>query len=116
MSLALLGPLGTPELLVILLVALLLFGGRLPDVARSLGKSFTQFKRGLRDVEDEIESSLRDEPGRQVGPPKDTAAWTPPAAEPSAASETPPAESAGEGSQSDPAQEPNSSSNREETS
>ena len=55
MSLALIGSIGTPELLVILFVALLMFGGRLPDVARSLGKSFNQFKRGLKDVENEVD-------------------------------------------------------------
>jgi len=39
--------LGWPELLVILLVILLLFGARkLPDLARSLGKSISEFKKG----------------------------------------------------------------------
>ncbi len=42
------------HLLVILAVALLLFGNRLPEVARSLGRAFNEFKRGLRDVDDEI--------------------------------------------------------------
>ena len=59
MSLGLLGPIGTTELVVILLVALLMFGGRLPEVARSLGKSVNQFKRGLKDVNDDM---TRDEP------------------------------------------------------
>ena len=51
---------GPTELIVILVLALILFGGRLPDVARSLGRSFTQFKRGLRDVEDEMHEVSRD--------------------------------------------------------
>ena len=38
---------GGGELLVILVVALMLFGGRLPDVARSLGRTVSDFKRGL---------------------------------------------------------------------
>jgi sec-independent protein translocase protein TatA len=42
------------ELLVIGAVAVLLFGGRLPSVARSLGKSLTEFKRGLNDLQDEV--------------------------------------------------------------
>lgn len=43
--------LGHGELMVILIVALLLFGTRLPAVARSLGQSFRSFKRGLQEVE-----------------------------------------------------------------
>ncbi|MEK7767212.1 MAG: twin-arginine translocase TatA/TatE family subunit [bacterium] len=40
--------LGFPELLVILVLALLLFGaGRLPDVGRSLGKAISEFKRAV---------------------------------------------------------------------
>ena len=37
------------ELLVILAVVLLLFGHRLPGMARSLGSGITEFKRGLKD-------------------------------------------------------------------
>jgi sec-independent protein translocase protein TatA len=42
------------ELLVIGGLAVLLFGSRLPSVARSLGKSMTEFKRGLNDIQDEV--------------------------------------------------------------
>ena len=52
--LSLLGGIGHWELLIILVVVLLVFGARVPDVMRSLGKGVTQFKRGLQDVEDEI--------------------------------------------------------------
>jgi len=41
--------LGMPELIVFGVIALLLFGKRLPDVARSLGQSITSFKRGMND-------------------------------------------------------------------
>jgi Sec-independent protein translocase protein TatA len=34
-----------------------LFGSRLPSVARSLGKSMTEFKRGLHDIQDEVRSA-----------------------------------------------------------
>jgi len=44
------------ELLVIGGLAVLLFGSRLPSVARSLGKSMTEFKRGLTDIQDEVRS------------------------------------------------------------
>src|SRR5436853_530594 len=42
------------ELLVIGGLAVLLFGSRLPSVARSLGKSMTEFKRGLHDIQDDV--------------------------------------------------------------
>ena len=41
---------GSGELMMILLVALLLFGGNLPEVARSLGRSVADLKRGLSDA------------------------------------------------------------------
>lgn len=43
-----------PELMVIMIIALLLFGKRLPDVARSLGKGVVEFKKGLKGVEDDV--------------------------------------------------------------
>lgn len=46
---------GPFELLIIGVVALLLFGKRLPDVARSLGSSLSEFKKGLRTIESEID-------------------------------------------------------------
>jgi sec-independent protein translocase protein TatA len=45
--------LGTPELVVILAIAFLLFGGKkLPEIGSGLGKAIGSFKRGLDDVED----------------------------------------------------------------
>lgn len=40
-------------------IALLIFGRRLPDVARSIGKSIVEFKRGLRDVKDDLDTQSR---------------------------------------------------------
>ena len=42
-------------------IAVLLFGSRLPGVARSLGKSFIEFKKGMRGIEDEIHDAVREE-------------------------------------------------------
>ena len=49
--------LGMQELLVVGIVALLLFGKRLPEVARSLGKSYTEFRRGLSDIQSQMNLS-----------------------------------------------------------
>ena len=52
---------GTPgvgELIVIGVVAVLLFGSRLPEVARSLGSSYQQFRKGLSDIQSSIKSDL----------------------------------------------------------
>ncbi|MEN8148488.1 MAG: twin-arginine translocase TatA/TatE family subunit [Planctomycetota bacterium] len=46
---------GMGELLLVLIVALLIFGGRLPEVGRSLGKGLTEFKKGLSGVKDMAE-------------------------------------------------------------
>ena len=48
------------EWIVILIVALLIFGKRLPDVARSIGKSLTSFKKGIHEAE-EVKDDLKKE-------------------------------------------------------
>ncbi|HOO16902.1 MAG: twin-arginine translocase TatA/TatE family subunit [Phycisphaerae bacterium] len=47
-------------ILLVGLVALLLFGSRLPEVARSLGRSLNEFKRGLNEINDEIDRAPKD--------------------------------------------------------
>jgi sec-independent protein translocase protein TatA len=47
--------LGAPEILVILVVGVLLFGKRLPDMGRYLGKSITEFKKGMKGLEDDVD-------------------------------------------------------------
>ena len=49
--------LGMMEMLVVMGVAVLLFGKRLPEVGRSLGKGIIEFKKGLRGIEDEFDLS-----------------------------------------------------------
>jgi len=48
---------GPFEIIVILVVALLLFGKRLPSVGRGLGKSIVEFKNGLKGVKDDVEDA-----------------------------------------------------------
>jgi len=51
-----LGSIGMPELILVLVIVLLLFGAtRLPQVARSLGKSIGEFKKGMREGQEELE-------------------------------------------------------------
>ena len=45
------------ELIVIGSIAVLLFGSRLPSVAPSMGKSVTEFKKGLRGIDEDIDTS-----------------------------------------------------------
>ncbi len=45
------------EMLIIGAIAVLLFGKRLPEVGRSLGKGIVEFKKGIRGIEDEIDSA-----------------------------------------------------------
>ena len=48
---------GPFEMAVFAAIALLLFGKRLPEVARSLGKGIVEFKKGVRGIEDEVNQS-----------------------------------------------------------
>jgi sec-independent protein translocase protein TatA len=52
-----LGMPGGAEWIMIAAVGLLLFGKRLPEVGRSLGKGIVEFKKGLKGVEDEVETA-----------------------------------------------------------
>jgi len=54
---AFLGFPGGPELLIVAFIALMLFGKRLPEVARNMGKGLTEFKKGIRGVEDDIQGN-----------------------------------------------------------
>jgi sec-independent protein translocase protein TatA len=54
------------EMLIVGVVAVILFGSRLPSVARSLGKSLTEFKKGMREFENEMHSAVYTEPPSRV--------------------------------------------------
>jgi sec-independent protein translocase protein TatA len=48
---------GAPELIVLLIIGVLLFGRKLPDVGRYLGKGIVEFKKGIKGIEDDVEGS-----------------------------------------------------------
>jgi sec-independent protein translocase protein TatA len=56
--------LGTPELIVILGIAFLVFGGKkLPEIGSGLGKAITSFKKGINDVQEDGKGVINDLPG-----------------------------------------------------
>jgi sec-independent protein translocase protein TatA len=46
--------LGTQEILMLLVLGVLLFGRKLPDIGRSFGKTIVEFKKGVKGIEDEV--------------------------------------------------------------
>lgn len=59
---------GQPEIILLLVLLFLLFGAkRLPDLARSIGKSITEFKKGARELTDEIDAEPKNENGKGKG-------------------------------------------------
>ena len=80
------GNLGMPEILLILVLALLLFGPKkLPDVGRQVGKALGEFRRASNDlkrtIEDEMDKVTRDEP--RSDPPPENVSSPPGATKPS---------------------------------
>jgi TatA/E family protein of Tat protein translocase len=80
------GPLGLPEVLIILVLALLLFGPkRLPEIGRTIGRGLGEFRRASNDLRRTLEAEISlDEQPRRPTPvnPTPPAASAPPDAEP----------------------------------
>lgn len=63
--------LGTPELIVILVVALIILGPkRLPELAKSLGRGLREFRKATEDIKDSLEKDLRPDARRPPTEPK----------------------------------------------
>lgn len=61
------GPIGMPELVVIMLLALLIFGPRkLPELGRSLGRSLGEFKRASNELRNTLDEEIRIEEQRSA--------------------------------------------------
>ena len=63
------GSLGVPELLLIMAVALIVFGPRkLPEIGRSLGRAMGEFRKATDELKNTIEREVRLEELKQIGP------------------------------------------------
>lgn len=60
--------LGTWEIVAIIVVGVLLFGSRLPSIARSMGKSVVEFKKGVKDVKDDLDTSVNADSKHEAQP------------------------------------------------
>ena len=60
------GSVGTPELIIIFVIALIVFGPRkLPELGKSLGKSLAEFKRASNELKNTLDEEIRSEERKQ---------------------------------------------------
>ncbi|MFM7152299.1 MAG: twin-arginine translocase TatA/TatE family subunit [Gemmataceae bacterium] len=64
--------LGGQEMIILLVIGVLIFGRKLPEVGRYLGKGIVEFKKGIRGLEDEIDttSTASAPPPAAIEPPR----------------------------------------------
>jgi sec-independent protein translocase protein TatA len=62
-----LGSVGMPELIVIFVIALMIFGPRkLPELGRAVGQTMNEFKKGMNNIRDTVEEEARNEAQRKA--------------------------------------------------
>jgi len=67
------GPVGMPELVIIFVIALIIFGPRkLPELGKSLGRSINEFKRASNELKNTLEDEIRVEEQRTTAAPRAT--------------------------------------------
>src|ERR1700730_8116875 len=57
---------GPMEMLIVGIIAVLLFGQRLPEVGRSLGKGLLEFKKGLKDIQEDMDKATNPQTAGRV--------------------------------------------------
>jgi sec-independent protein translocase protein TatA len=88
------GPIGMPEMVVIAVIALIIFGPRkLPELGKSLGKSIAEFKRASNELKNTLEDEIRTEELQEAR----KSAQVPPSASVPATTSAPTSTSAPEG-------------------
>jgi sec-independent protein translocase protein TatA len=60
--------LGPQEIILLLLLGVLLFGRKLPDLGRSIGKTVVEFKKGMKGVEDDLSTDSTSRPAIDAEP------------------------------------------------
>lgn len=83
-----LGQIGWTQMIVLGLLGVLIFGKRLPEVGKSLGKGIVEFKKGLSGIDTDLDDSASGTAGKQL----DSTHAAPPPAATSTAAEPQPAE------------------------
>ena len=77
------GSIGMPELIIIFVIALIIFGPRkLPELGRSLGKSLAEFKKASNELKNTLEEEIRIEEAKDAETKRESQAKATVAAEP----------------------------------
>ena len=77
------GSIGMPELIIIFVIALIIFGPRkLPELGRSLGKSLAEFKKASNELKNTLEEEIRIEEAKETETKRETQAKAATSAEP----------------------------------
>ena len=65
-----LGSVGMPELLIIMVIALMVFGPRrLPELGKALGQTINEFKKGANNIRESVEAEIQQEQQQRAVPP-----------------------------------------------